>query len=350
MDLLNMIKNQIQKYPDRTFTIVLNNNVLNYSTEADKSRIVKAKYRKDKYHTGLVVGYFTKIGSEMKLRHIDEVVEKLGDEVLNTYVGDINLADYIKDVEKIDIRVNGDFNVIEITTPAYKIAKQIATQNEGAMTKGAIGGVTIEVYTMTQIYNWFTKYAIESYHNVLKYILIRKFKESQEMKFYFLLNAFVPVMVHGDSSSFLFNPFLGLPMYRSEMDNSKLMFLASQTVKEYYGLNVYFLTAKEICQCFNLNKFVRFNYEFLIEILGGWFCDAMPTTNQEFYILTVADEDLPQAISVEEYNDSDWARGNYRKISTLTYACMIYARSLEVPDRQVQDFCELMSKRSLLNA
>lgn len=350
MNCLDLIKEKLQKFPGRTFTIMINNNILDYSTDPSKSRIVKAKFRKDKYHSGLTVGYFQKIGMDMKLRNLDEVIDRIDTELLETKIGSIDLGAYIKDKTKVEIKIDSDFNIIEFTTPAYKIAKQVSVQNKGAMTGGAIGGIDIDVYTMTQLYNWFTKYSIEAYHNVVKFILLRKLKEAQDMKLYFLLNAYVPVMIYGDASSFLFNPFTGLPLYRQEFEKSRMYLLSRQTVKNYFGLTVSFLTAKEICQGFSLNKFVKFNYEFFIEILGGWFCDEMPTTNKEFYILQYANEDFPKVLTVDEFNDSDWAKGNYRKITTLTYACMLYSRALEVPDRQIQDFCELMGKRSLINA
>lgn len=347
MDIRLLLEKKIRKYPGKVFTIVVNNDIVNCAKGYAKPKLAKVRYKKDRFGTELRIGYYIKTDAGNRLENVPEVESMLNSRLQETIIGDVDLLGYIPDIYNIEINLNTDFNIISIVTPAYKIARDISMKNETGMISGAINGKAIEVSTMMELYDWFQKYSIDAYHNVLKFILMRKLKEVRELKFYFLMDAFVPISVYASSNSFLFNPFMYLPKYKNEFEQSQMFKLGNNTKKSYCDLTIMFLTPKEICKCFDMNRFVKFNWEFFIEVLGGWFCNDMPNPNKVFYIL-VTDEELPSIITEEDYREHSWAKDNYARITTLENACRRYSRSLGVPDKKVREFVELMNKRILI--
>lgn len=353
MNIKKLITEKLLRYPDRMFTVVLNNDIINHDGSFERPKIVRARYKQDRYSKEVILGYYVKKADETRLEDIEAVKMQLEDKILDTKIGEVDLAEYIVDKEKIEIKVFPEFNVISIITPAYRLAKEVSLKEQKDLMNGVtIAGKKLEVGAIVQLRSWFTKYSIESYHDVIKYILIRRLKECRELKFYFLLGSYVPVVIYGDSSNFLFNPFVSLPEMKKPFQDSLMYLMSRQTIKEYEGLTINFATPLEICRGFNLNKFVKFNYEFFIEVLGGWFSSSMPTPDVAIYFYTgnADEDDVPAVMTEEQYKQADWAKDSYLKVTTLEYACRSYFRTLEVPERQVRDFCELMGKRVLLDA
>ena len=356
--MINLRESLLQKlryYPNKQFAIVVNSDVVDMGS-GTHTKIARVKYKRDNHREELILGYCKATNKKVKLINDATTEERIVSILSNQVYADMDLSYLPSKIEEYTININLDYAVVYLTSATYRAVKYLAMHtNETTPIVQDRDGNQIPSGTIRKVYDKFLSDSINAYHNVVHHLIYnRVLKRDNALSFYFLIDSYIPVNIFGDSESFIFNPFINIPKVRQQYEKSWIYKMSQFITKSCNGLTVQFLTPKEICKGFGLNKYVRFNLDFYIEVLGGLFSNDLPNPTTHFYVLKYRDEfteDYPLVLTEEAFNSNrDWASGDYMESTTLEQLCFEYAKSLGVPKSSIKEFSDLMSKRVLINA
>lgn len=349
MSLIEEIINQhLANNENTAYTLLINNDVV-LEESSSNPKLVKVVYKKEGFKHLPKIGYFTRQNKEIVFLE-SETQKAVVDAQLkaNSFAG-IDLTKYLANNNNVTVRVNHDFRILHILTPAYIVAKKVSLQNNNG---GALylNKVLMDLGTIARLEDTFTVYALTAYENVVSYVLLKKLKKFSSAKFYFLLDSYVPVNIYGDVDAFLFNPYMYLPKISDKFTKTFIFQLSNHTSIQFNSLTVGFLTPKEICQGFSLDRFVNMNLNFYLNLLNGCFSSDFFNPDTKIYVYKGnAEEDgYEPVLSEQAYKDNlSWTASNYLKMSTLDRLCIASWKALKVPKNQISTFRDIVKRRAL---
>ena len=349
---MSLIEGIISEYlsnnENTAYTLLINNDVVLEESGANQ-KLIKVVYKKEGFKHIPKVGYFTRQNKEIVFLESEAERTAIDLRLKDCSFAGIDLTKYVLNPNNITVRVNHDFRVLHLLTPAYTIAKKVALQvdKNNAL---YLNKVLMDLGTIARLDDSFTVYALTAYENIVSYVLLKKLKKYSSAKFYFLLDAYVPVNIYGDVDEFLFNPYMYLPKISEKFTRTFIFQLSNHTSIQFNSLTVGFLTPKEICQGFSLDRFVAINLNFYLNLLNGCFnSDFFNPDNKVYVYVGNAEEDgFEPVLSEQAYKDNlSWTASNYVKMSTLDRLCIASWKALKVPKDQVSVFRDIVKRRAL---
>lgn len=347
--IYNIVGEKLANSKNKTYTLIINQDIINLGTEGTP-RLVRVMLKQESYGDVIKVGIYKKEGKNMIMVTSDEITAKVDAMLSNKVFDGIDLSPYVEG-QNLKITVYHDFRLIHIVTPAYDIVRKVATiENRGQSL--IINRMPMEVGLQYRIADAFEPYALKAYTNIVNLVLMKKLKSLQAAKFYLALDAFLPVNIYGPPNSFIFNPFVYLPRIRDEFKKTYIFQESEKTKIGFYELSITFLTSKEICKGFGLDKFVKFRIPFYLAILSGCYSSYFPNNDVRLYVYVGDDEDAdkyPKAMTAENYRANiSWTEGRYVAMTTLENLCRASYKSLGLGENQRDTLISMMRNKSLL--
>lgn len=86
-------------------------------------------------------------------------------------------------------------------------------------------------------------------------------------------------------------------------------------------ISIYFLTHRELCECFNLTRFIRFNFYLVNQLLMDNFVNNFIDKNELVYIYNGNTNGRQPIIDAEEYNNLEYKEG-YVEANRFSFFCL----------------------------
>lgn len=348
-NIKDIVKVKLENYPNKSFLILINHKTINLG-DADKPRYAYAQYHVTQFKRGIIrVGLFRKEpNGKLEIYETDNNTDYINDILNSNYLDDrVDLSVLQGEDEPavgIQAVVNPTLGILAITTDGFTRAKAIVSSMDGRLKEAYLySGRKLDVSYSSQLYDAFVGYSLRAYNDLVSTVLLRKLRASNYLKFYFLLDSFVPVCITSTETNVvkelvLYNPYMNIKAFANKFKLCEIIDEAENSKVTLGDYEIYFGTSLEICKGFNLKKFVPFTTAFYLDILAGTFSTEFPNPLTNVYVYDGDEDeltrDLKRQYSEEAFNIqldkspgiADWLTRNYRPYNSLHFACIAYSR------------------------
>lgn len=171
-------------------------------------------------------------------------------------------------VDGSQCRVMTELGLISFESELYSAARQMATMASIQSAIFRFSGNVVPEEQIAALLNAFKRNSFSVFQSLIFAKGNNKFvnKLYKANGFYKLQRAFVPVFV---TFSEVYNPLEDPSLQLQQFKIYKMAVEKNRRVELSCGLSAYFLTHREICEAFNMNKFMRFTPLFFYRILVG---------------------------------------------------------------------------------
>lgn len=230
----------------------------------------------------------------------------------NTIVGGIDFSPVIDMISGIDVEVNYNLRLINISRRIFKYLSK-AIYLEGVNGNLESGNMKLGIDEINSLYNFFENKYVNCYLSLLNGTVERYVKNYSNIvtRTHLALRNFVLVMVSGKC---IVNPLIDSYKMRrvfSQTDIYKTIMSGCFTLSE--DCKVYLITNREICEGLHLSKYLRFNKSIFTYILLGLLNpNKYPNKDSK----TLIDENGNMVRKGQELP-------SHKQVSTLYYMCRV---------------------------
>lgn len=311
---------QLEKYmvsdstTNTSYSLMINNKII---THNNKIIYVRVKLDNTK-NLSLEIGTFVKVNNKSKfINMIDTYEDSILDLAYSSQFGNVNLSLPEEEYQFI-FEINQDLRIVSVKSNVFQslLSSIYIDSTSGKIT---IANRTISDSEKIELADFFDKYSILAYKDLLERKIYRKLSKAKKLTFYYLFNAYRPVLVKGKC---VFNPLMDSHKHRKALADSKLFSACSKHEVRVGDLTVYFATDKALCDSLNFKGYTRLSNTFIGDLIYGLFNNSFPSARTSLYINTLSKdiltEDLYVQVPIEE-------RSSYVRTTSLYGLCSSYA-------------------------
>lgn len=263
------------------------------------------------------------IKQEGELRESDGVVQSIARQIFRDRFHNLDLSNTASSQNRrLQIEVDVPMRVISVLTSSYAQALKILESNHNEIRYNDVvnnESIFFDAGSMYQFRMQMTVEMFEKYSEMERTFLDQRFKKKNVLKFYRTDKAFVPVFYSG---KFIYNPFERIPTLRKQFEQTRMYQLMEENPPEVVNdIRISFLTHRELCECFNLTRFIRFNFSLVNQLLMDNFVNDYLDKNELMYIYTGDVSGRQPILSVDEYNTLEYKEG-YVEANRFSFFCL----------------------------
>lgn len=263
------------------------------------------------------------IKQEGEIRESEGVIQSIARQIFRDRFHNLDLTNTSSaQNRRVKVEVDVPMRVISILTSTYAQALKILESNYDEITYNDVVNGTSIAFDAGNMYQYrmqMTVEMFEKYSEMERVFLDQRFKKKNVLKFYRTDKAFVPVFYSG---KFIYNPFEKIPTLRKQFEQTRLYQLMEENPPEIVNdIRISFLTHREICECFTLTRFLRFNFSLVNQLLMDNFVNGFLDKNELMYIYTGDVAGRQPILSVDEYTALEYKEG-YVEANRFSFFCL----------------------------
>lgn len=263
------------------------------------------------------------IKQEGQVRENEGVVKSIARQIFRDRFHNLDLTNTsASQNRRLKVDVDVPMRVISILTSSYAQALKILESNYDEIRYNDIVNnetVLFDAGNMYQFRMQMTVEMFEKYEEMERVFLDQRFKKKNVLKFYRTDKAFVPVFYSG---KFIYNPFERIPSLRKQFQQTRLAQLLEENPPEVVNdIRISFLTHKELCECFSLTRFIRFNFSLVNQLMMDNFINGYLDKDEIMYLYTGEVVGRKPILTVEEYNELEYKEG-YVEANRFSFFCL----------------------------
>lgn len=263
------------------------------------------------------------IKQEGQVRENEGVVKSIARQIFRDRFHNLDLTNTsASQNRRLKVDVDVPMRVISILTSSYAQALKILESNYDEIRYNDIVNNETVLFDAGNMYQFRMQMMVEmfeKYEEMERVFLDQRFKKKNVLKFYRTDKAFVPVFYSG---KFIYNPFERIPSLRKQFQQTRLAQLLEENPPEVVNdIRISFLTHKELCECFSLTRFIRFNFSLVNQLMMDNFINGYLDKDEIMYLYTGEVVGRKPILTVEEYNELEYKEG-YVEANRFSFFCL----------------------------
>lgn len=312
----SQIKDYVKERGNTIFLVMVNYNIASLNS-TDKSIYVRYNMSPECKSDPLEFGTRESINGRYSFIKNDDAKNSIIGRLMNKEILKVDLKFEEEDIELI-FDYNLELQVLNICQSTFSTILDLI------YTKDTKSDITLNRYDIpisleirNALYERLESHMMKAYQKVCRKKLYKFIsRRKANIQFYYIFTVFRVVFIQDKC---IYNPLLDCERNRRLFEQTQLYQECQRHTELYKGMKIYFATDETICKSFDINKGIKLNNIFLMQILFGLINDSFPNDRTVFYLSKLVAND---ALTEEQYLQlKPESRAEYARLTTLYDFC-----------------------------